>query len=260
MLRRGLSGTRRRVASFALILLCSCSNRLDLGSDLLWSADHESGDLQQWASAAEEDPLRLPSEDASVEITTEQRRSGNHAIELVNPAAWDNEDAGPELLRTAGALADAYYSAWFYLPEDYRMDTSLTLLHLRSREPEGEVLNGEQLQLRSLPGGGYVLQVFHNHSSFLAEPVAEPAPHVAARRWFQIEARYEPHSAGRLRVWLDGALSYDLSGRPGAAASEVVLSVSNVVERAEPAPLTLFVDDVAISLSRVGPEGQLTLD
>jgi hypothetical protein len=37
----------------------------------------------------------------------------------------------------------------------------------------------------------------------------------------------------------------------------VLLSVCNVAERSTPAPLVLFVDDAAISLSRVSPAGQL---
>jgi hypothetical protein len=132
----------------------------------------------------------------------------------------------------------------------------LTLLRLRSRDVGGvDLFNGEELQLRSLSSGGYVLQVFSNNNGFLLEPIANPAPLVASGRWFQLEARYEPHGSGRLRVWLDGGLVYDLAGRPDAAGAEMVLSVCNVAQRAEPAPVVLYVDDVAASLSRVSPSG-----
>lgn len=240
--------------------VCGCSDQLQLGTDLAWAADTESADLSQWATVSD-DAVVLPSAETSVEVTSEERHGGRHAVKLVNPANWENEQVGPELVHDVGAVDDAYYSAWFLLPVDYELEPSLTFLQLKSRDvTTGELLNGEQLQLRSLPGGGYVLQVFHNNGDFLLEPVAAQAPHVSAGSWFHVEARYQPTSSGQLRVWLNGELSYDLAGRPAAASSEVVLSASNVAERATPAPLTLFVDDAAVSASRIGPSGQLAFD
>lgn len=247
-------------ALFAACFALGCSDRLELGSELLWSADTESADLSQWAVRAGA-AVSLPSAETSVEVTSTQRHGGRHAVQLTNPAAWDNEEVGPELLHDAGALEDAYYSAWFMLPDDYRLGEPLTLFHLRSRDAaSGELHSGEQLQLRSLASGGYVLHVFNNNAGFLLEPVAEQAPRVESGSWFQLEARYERKTGGRLRVWLNGALSYDLEGRPGAAGPEIVLSVCNIVGTATPAPLALFVDDAAISAARVTPHGHLSFD
>ena len=250
----------RRAASLWACSLFGCSDQLELGSDLVWSADTESADLSQWA-AVQSDAVLLPSAESSVEVTSEQRHGGRSAVALVNPANWDNEEAGPELVHDVGAVDDAYYSAWFLLPVDYQLQPSLTFLQLKSRDVStGELLNGEQLQLRSLAGGGYVLQVFHNSAGFLLEPVAEQAPHVVAGAWFHVEARYQPRSGGQLRVWLNGTLAYDLDGRPAPAGTGVVLSACNVAETASPAPLTLFVDDAAVSASQVTPSGQLAFD
>ncbi len=241
--------------------MCSalgCAPQLPLGSDLLWTADTETADLAQWTGGAEELVL-LPSSETRVEVTSELSRSGRHAVELINPGG-SNEEAGPELLHPAGAEPDAYYSAWLLLPEDYRVEPDLTLVHLRSRDDAGELRNGEQLRLRSLPSGGFVLFVFHNNASFLQEPLADPPPIVQAGRWFHVETRYQPRDGGRLMVWLDGQLYYDLSGRPGSGGREVVLSVGTALEQTEPSPLRLLVDDAAISVSRVTPAGHLALD
>ena len=242
---------------FALACLAlACSDPLTLGNDVVWSADLERGDLTEWTADGSGD-TRLP-KDSSIEVSTEAAHRGAHAIKLVNPAAWDNQDEGPELFYNAGVLDDAYYSAWFLLPEDYHLEPQMTLMRLRSRDAEAsEPFNGEELQLRSLPVGGYVLQIFSNNAGFLLEPLADPAPRIEAGRWFQLEARYEPQSSGRLRVWLDGVLVYDLDGRPGAAGPEMVLGICNVAEAAEPAPLVLFVDDAAVSLTRVSITGRL---
>ncbi len=254
---RGAATSFHGAALATALSLLGCSDPLQLGNDLIWTADQEPGDLSQWTASGSGDK-RLPSADSTIEVSTEAAHRGRRALKFVNPAAWDNEEAGPELFHAAGALDDAYYSAWFLLPEDYRLDPSMTLIRLRSRDVgSSELYGGEELQLRSLPVGGYVLQVFSNNAGYLLEPLAEQAPRIEAGRWFQLEARYEhPKSSGRLRVWLDGVLSYDLAGRPTAPGTEVVLSVCNVAELAEPAPLVLFVDDAAVSLSRVGTSGE----
>ena len=214
--------------------------------------------MSQWVAT---DAVQLPSAETSVEVTSEQRHGGRHAVKLVNPGDWDNEERGPELLHDVGPMADAYYSAWFLLPVDYQLEPSLTFLQLKSRDgATGELFNGEQLQLRSLPSGGYVLQVFHNNAGFLLEPVAAQAPLVTAGSWFHVEARFQPTSGGKLRVWLNGSLSYDLEGRSEPAGSDVVFVVCSVAGSASPTPLTLFVDDAAVSVSRVGPSGHLSFD
>jgi len=249
---------RARYATLALTLL-GCSEPLRVGDDLIWSADHESGGVEQWTGDGLGEALmpRTPDDEPSrIEVSSDAAHRGRYALELVNPTGWASDYDGPEIYHVVGEQADAYYSAWFLLPEQYRLEPQLTLLRLRSREPGTDSpLNGEELQLRSLSSGGYVLQVFSNHNGFLREPIADPPPLVEPARWFQLEARYEPQSSGRLRVWLDGALVYDLPGRPGAAGTEMVLSVCNAVQTAQPSPVVLFVDDAAVSHSRVSPRG-----
>lgn len=243
-------------------LAFGCSDPLRLGDDLIWTADHESGDLEQWTGGglgeAREPRAPRTDEASTIVASTEVAHRGRYALKLVNPTGWDLDYDGPELFHVLGEQSDAYYSAWFLLPEQYRIEPHLTLLRLRSRaDDESEPVNGEELQLRSLSSGGYVLQVFSNHNGFLREPIADPAPLVEANRWFHLETRFEPKFSGRLRVWLDGTLVYDLSGRPGAAGPQIVLSVCNAAQTARPAPLVLFVDDAAVSRSRVSPRGEL---
>lgn len=249
-----------------------CSEPLRIGDDVLWTAEHETGDLSEWTSVGEGQTVFNPgdakasaldlsreSPDASmsVEVTSEAAHGGTHAVKLSNPGTNDKRETGMELLRVIGPADDVFYSAWFMLPSNVQLSPSITIARLRSRNDAGEVLNGEELQLRSLPTGGYVLQVFNNSSAFLREPLPEQPPYLDAGRWSQIEARYEPQVGGRLRVWLDGRLVYDLSGRPGAVGKDLVLSICNTGELFDPAPLELFVDDVAVTLSRVGPSGTL---
>jgi hypothetical protein len=265
----------RALGAASVLLLsmgaASCSDPLELGNDLIWSASHETSGLDEWTEN-DSGGTFAPSADSMIEISEERAHSGARALKLTNPTGWNpnerdpNDNSkivadgaeGPSVHHAVGELADAYYSAWFLLPEDYRVDPTLTLLRLRAREGPGEApRGGEELLLRSVSAGGYVLQVMSHNPGFLLEPLAHPAPRVAAGEWFQLEVRYEPQGSGRLRVWLDGALVYDLPERLGAVAEDIVLDVCNVVERSDPSPLVLFVDDAAVSLSRVSPFGML---
>jgi len=256
----------------ALAALTGCSEPLLIGDDVVWSADQETGDLSQWtgtgqgstvfnpgdASLSTLDPSTAPPGPSdSVSVTTEAAHSGRHALKLSNPGNADRRETGMELFRVIGPLDDAFYSAWFMLPLDFGIHSAMTIARLRSRNADGALLNGEELQLRSLSTGGYLLQVFNNNSAFLREPLPEVPPHLEAGKWSQIEMRYQPNVGGRLQVWLDGKLVYDLSGRPDAASDDLVFSICNTGEIFEPGPLVLFVDDVAVSLSRVGPNGRI---
>jgi hypothetical protein len=181
------------------------------------------------------------------------------AVKLVNATLERGmeDPLGPELSHVLPVERDAYYSAWFSLPAGQALTSNLIVLRVRSRTAsEPTLFNGEEVQLRAAPNGQFVVTVFSHNPAFLRAPVATPAPLVSPGAWFQIELRYEPQNAGRLRVWLDGTMIYDLPERPGAPGDELVLSVGNATEEVVETPLIVFMDDAAISLSRVSPSGR----
>jgi hypothetical protein len=237
----------------------ACSAPLDLGSDLLWTAGHESGDLSEWTADYSE-AIVLSNSD-TVNASSEAAHRGRFAVKFVNATLERGEDdpQGPELSHVLTAERDAYYSAWLLVPAGQALTSNLIVLRLRSRTTgESTLFDGEEVQLRGAPDGRFVVSVFSHNPAFLRAPLANPAPLVNAGAWFQLELRYEPQSAGRLRVWLDGALTYDLSERPGAPGNELVLSLGCVTEEAVKRPLVLFMDDAAVSLSQVAPQGRLS--
>lgn len=251
--------TRLTLPLCTAIICLACSAPLELGTDLLWTAGHESGDLSEW-TAEGSGQVTLAKSDAAT-VSTEDAHGGRFSVKLVNATLERGMDdpLGPELSRVLAAERDAYYSAWFSLPPGQTLTSNLILVRVRSRTSgEANLFDGEEVQLRAVPDGRFVVTVFSHNPAFLRAPVANPAPLVSAGKWFQIELRYEPQNAGRLRVWLDGIMIYDLPERPGAPGDELVLSVANATEEVVRTPLVVFVDDVAVSLSRVSPSGQLT--
>lgn len=276
--------TRLRFLVVALAATVGCSNPLDMGSEVIWSARHESGDLSEWEEGGQGRVLS-----PTVELASDRAHSGQGSLRLSNVA--DRLDVGPCVTREFEALPEAYQSAWYLIPEIGTTLSSWTLLRFRSRPPalpagEGGAANDVgapggaggggpagsagalgttpdpaepswfsvvELGARSLPDGGLVLYLFSHDRSELLSPVAVPAPRVPVGRWFHLEVLYRPGPDGGAVVWLDGARVYGVTGRSYGETTHVGLAVCNLGRLSE--PVDVFVDDVVVSRARTTPTG-----
>jgi len=247
----------------ALLLLGSltagCGPRLDIGSNVLWATDHESGELIDWYAGTQGGLLQKNTSDGTVEIADGPAHSGQFSIEMTDLAMSDSE--GPGTFRELLSPPDAYYSAWYYLPRLYQTNSQWTIQKFRSRldsDPTA-ISHGHDLNLRTLPGGQVVLYVFSHDPAYLQAPLADPPAFVPIETWFQIEVFYSPRSdeTGRILVWLDDRLVYDLEDRRTTGSDDVIWNPCNIGQDIQPAPPVLYLDDAAISLTRVTRDGTL---
>ena len=250
----------RLVLALSLIGSClpACSDSAYVGSDVLWSAKHETADLSEWsrdgAGAAQ-----VEEEDGSVAVSDAFAHEGRYSVKLEKVVAGTPaRGAGPRLLRYANLPKHAFYSAWFLIPEAYTTGSYWTILQFDSSAAASSIEDrGINLQLRSLPdGNGLVLQVIFHLSAYLAAPLANPPPLVPIGRWFHIEAEFEAavEATGGIVVWLDGKRIYDLRQRSTVDPATLEFLISSMLVDASPSPVELYVDDVVISRSRTGPE------
>jgi hypothetical protein len=98
-----------------------------------------------------------------------------------------------------------------------------------------------------------------------------PPPILYAGRWFQLEAFYRnaTDSNGHLTVWLDGTQIYDVARATnspvgdGGPNPDVYFTPCSLVYQLEPVDdagatnAEIYIDDVAISWTRVTPQGVL---
>jgi hypothetical protein len=98
------------------------------------------------------------------------------------------------------------------------------------------------------------LRLYDHRNGDRSLDVADPI--VPVDEWFQIEAFYRQagDSTGRLTLWLDGQQILDLPGATGPTAW-TAWDVGSVGEDLTPATALLYVDDCAISNTRVGKTG-----
>lgn len=233
-----------------LVLVTGCGDSILLGDYLFWHANHETGDPNEWAEPGVEG-----SSVVNASVTDERAHRGNYSLELTNAGTESSIGVGFDF----NVVREAYFSAWFYLPEAYTDIESWLLFGFASRgsgcTDADELCAGVDLRLRSVPNGDLVLYVFNSEPDALQPPLSDPPYFVPIARWFHVEARYRravDHS-GRFHVWVDGEPLFRFEGWRTAEFDNLFWSVGSPPTE----PALIYVDDAAISEIGVTPEGSL---
>ena len=249
----------RLLVGCAALAAGGCDERIHLGvtagdGGVLWRAGFETGDLSEWTSDGN-GGTRVENAPAAPTATQNMAHGGSHAgLTTVAPTNMDSLDY---FYRRQPSPSEAYYSAWFYIPSTITVGTWLSLHHFRgSANGDPNSLTGIwDLNLYTLPGGQLAAQLGDFVSQFnLRQPAPIPVPRDA---WvhFEVLFRKAEDLTGRVAVWQDGALILDRAGVLTAQSPLVVWEVGAGSGDLAPLPATIYVDDAAISLSRLGPAG-----
>jgi len=239
------------------LLAAGCGNSLYVGSDLIWSARHDSGDLAEW----NRDPASLvnASDAAYIRVSSAQGHRRLGALSVTRPAMVP--EGGPTIGHAADLPEEAYYGAWLFLPEDHAVATYWTLLQFRSLAPTDPDVVGRatDLRLRRLPDGSFVAYVFQHNDGYLQAPLSDPPALVRARQWFHLEVffRHATDATGIIRVWLDGRLVYDLPARKTGVGLRPWFGICSESDDADSVAFEVLADDVTISRSRATPDQML---
>ncbi|HMI89938.1 MAG TPA: hypothetical protein VK509_01180, partial [Polyangiales bacterium] len=113
-----------------------CTDVVDVGSDIVWSADHETGDSSQWTAEMAGSLVNDP--DAGIEISDQYAHSGRYALELSAPAdsAEDALEGGARIVRRGPMPQSAYYSAWYLIPERYTTALYWSVMQFSVDDPD----------------------------------------------------------------------------------------------------------------------------
>ena len=258
---------RFSLAVWCLALLSGCGQDLDVGSDL-WTSRFEVGgnSFPEWTNvpfghgAAGPVPSpNTPNQPNTIEVSSEQAHQGTFAAKLTISATAENTAGlGASLVQNGGLPSQAYYSAWYYLPQSVSAGKYWVIMKFRAElgDPpsEGELFD---VNLTSPSTGGMSLRLYDHRNGDLPLDVPQ-SPTVPVGAWFQIEAFYRDasDSTGHLTLWLNGVQILDWQGTTGLT-SWVAWDVVSVGDAVTPEPAILYVDDCAISSKRIGPTGLL---
>ena len=250
------------VLAVSCLLASGCGQDLDVGSDVLWSSRFEGGNFAEWTPV----PFGFGNESATAPNTIEVSSERTHQESLfaakltVSGTATNTQGIGASFVQNGGLPTQAYYSSWYYLPQSVTVGYYWVIMKFRAAlgnpPTQGELFD---VNLTNPSAGRMSLRVYdhRNGGGDLLLDVLEPV--VPVNTWFQLEAFYRDasDSTGRFTLWLDGLQVVDLPGSTGLT-SWVAWDVVSVGEALFPEPAILYVDDCAISRTRVGTTGLLT--
>ncbi|MET0792912.1 MAG: heparin lyase I family protein [Polyangiaceae bacterium] len=226
---------------------------------MTWATSDESGTPDDWLLPPGGGIFQDTTSNDTVDVVAGPAHSGQYSLKLSNGGTSDLE--GPRVYRELVDLEEAYYSAWYYLPQPYQTNSQWTIQKFRSpSDNDPDVLSkSTDLNLRTLPSGDMILYVVSHDPAYLQAPLANPPAFVPTEAWFHLEVLFRARSdeTGRILVWLDDRLVYDLENRRTVGASGVQWSPCSIGQDVQPSPKVIYVDDAAISGTRVTRAGQL---
>ncbi|HVV51732.1 MAG TPA: hypothetical protein VHO06_18840 [Polyangia bacterium] len=247
--------------AIALLAAAAGCGRMDVGSDLLWTSRFETGDFSEWTSVAGGQTEAYPTPPNTIAVSNDHAHTGGLSAALTITAGPDGAQESAALARAGGLPAEAYYSAWYYLPHSETVGTFWVLFKFRERTNADDPSTATELydmDLATLPSGEMTLELY-DHATAADIPLAVTDPVVPVEAWFQLEAFYRAanDATGRLTFWLDGQEVVDVAG-PTSPTPWVEWDASSIGEDLTPETVTIYIDDCAVSRSRVGPGGRLT--
>jgi polysaccharide lyase-like protein len=216
----------------------------------LWSAGMESGNLSEWT--ANQCGGEYNSGISNSEASTDFAHSGSWAANLTitTPSA---PTSGTRLFRWCEprTYPKLFYSAWFFFPRNYAAPNFWNIVQWKSKTATRNdpffILN-----VGNRADGNMHLYLYNWQTRVSYKQEAASLP---AGRWIHIEAYHEcaADNTGRVTVWQDGTLLYDVPNvRTRYSDGDCQWSVNNYSDGLSPNTATLYIDDAAIGLSRIG--------
>jgi hypothetical protein len=209
-----------------------------------WSTGFENG----WCDLADGRGDFVESGSGARAIVTSPVHSGAFAASFSVTAVGVG---GQSRLTRSGALpAEAYYGAWYYIP-NFATNTKLwNLIHIQSDNPTDDV-NIWNVSILNTDDGNLRLDVYSSLFTAYREKVPNQANHplIPIGSWFHIEIFWKraKDDTGVFRLYQDGEAIFQLTDIVSDnSVNSVQWYVGNLADSLLPEASTVYVDDVTI--------------
>ena len=250
-----------RIVLLATTLCLACSNGQlakpaanPEGSNVLWSADHETGDTSQWYSPStgptgNSGGGEFDSGNATVTPSRDVAHGGAWSLKLTISTPSSSEASGARMFRWAESRAHRalWYRVWYYLPQQYSVAMWWNVFQWKSkRAATGAVDPFFILNVGNRQDGSMYLYLFDWQRQISYQQNIKNIP---VKQWFEVEAFYEcaGDGTGRVIVRQDNVQLFDLSGvETRYADGDCQWSVDNYSASVTPSPTNIYIDDAEI--------------
>lgn len=221
---------------------------------VVWSTDHESGDISDWEDGGTYYGGEYDWGDVSFDVSQGAGRDGSRGLSItINTGYRDEPSQGVRFYRRL-ADAPAFYTAWFRLEEAHSVEDwwSISLFH--ARDDTLSLANDVSLwdvRVVDTASGAMALQFFDLDT--MQGITAGAGGYVQPGQWFELAfyVDYRPPDATRIVVLRDGLLLFDVAGLRTSLENNVFWAVGNGAGYLNPRESTLYVDDASIRLAAV---------
>jgi hypothetical protein len=263
VVRARFTGSTRRVALAATALAClACSKQADLGtigdgpSSVLWRGTFEPGDFSEWTGDGEGGIYTQPVATTPPAVTTALVHGGRYAG-VVTLTPMNNMPSTTYLFRNQPSPQAAYYSAWFFVPSSIPVATWLSLTHFSgSTTGDGKNLTAVwDVNLYPMIGGGGGLAAeLYDYLDGMNTRETSPTP-VPRDSWVQFEVFVSKATTktGQVEVWQNGTLILQRTNVSTGMNDWLQWDAGGSSPDPMASPGSVYMDDAAISLVRLGP-------
>jgi len=229
---------------------------------VLWRSTFEPMNLSEWTSDG--DGGYAGDAATMVAVVGDVVHRGRYAAKLTispKPSAVPALISAQYLYRQTPSPTEAYYSAWFYFPSNFTIPVGMNYISLFHFvvSASGDGKNPSPLwDLNFITVSGALVPQIYNFN--LVQNTRQNnglAAWTAPRdTWFHVEVLFAKASTptGRIAVWLDDSLVIDLNKVVTVPNDWLQWNAGAASDDIEPAPASIYMDDAAISTSRLGSQ------
>lgn len=216
---------------------------------LLWSAQHEQGDLSEWEEGGDYYGGEYEWASGSYSVEPDSGRDGSYGlIATIDTHANDEPSQGVRVYRRIED-APAYYSVWLKLAEHHSVTEWWSIFLFHARDDTLSLENDVSLwDVRVVEDRDGVMTLqFFDHDT-MQGTIDERAGRIQEGEWFELSAYldYRPPDDTRLRILHNGALLFDMKARHTSREGNVFWALGNGSDELDPSESTIYLDDAAI--------------
>lgn len=205
---------------------------------VLWSAYHESNDLDEWLGDGS--GWKYTQNGGTIDVVTGQAHAGSHA--LLMSISTDGTRQSQAMIGRKVILDEGYYGAWYFVPERPQTDFWVLMKFLNWQTSD---VNLFDVDIGSDPNGDPRLFLYEHGVGKISDFSSTTVP---IGRWFYLESFFRSTAAadGRLVVSQDQVVILDTGARATAADPHVSWAVGSDEKSVRPTPAYIYIDDAVI--------------
>jgi hypothetical protein len=234
------------------------NSKAALPASVIWSTGHESGTTADWY--LKQSGAVYNTGKAEVSVSKDYAHTGTYSLKhQVNGIS--SSQVATRIFRWGEHLKEGYFSCWYMFPELPKVNGWLNIFQFKKHDYADQGGTGAidptwYNEVKNTDKGTVLTLTHWNKEWNVPANVAQP-PALEAGKWFHLEWHYKDGvNDGQIGIWINGVQYWDLKNvETRGVHPDIQWAPSLYGERVTPDPLTMYIDNCAISSTRLGPNG-----